>query len=97
MAWNLRLFSDRQTNKLELGCLTGETWVEHGKVVAAATPYLPASFNRPPQDPALKISSGYKAWEFLMYLYGLGPGIFYGVLPSPPTMKIFVISFTEYE
>jgi hypothetical protein len=63
--------------------LTGETWVEHGKVVAAATPYLPGSFNRLPQDPALKISSGYKAWKFLMYLYGLGPGIFYGVLPSP--------------
>ena len=63
--------------------LTGETWVEHGKLVAAATPYLPGLFDRPPQDPALKISSGYKAWEFLMYLYGLGPGIFYGILPSP--------------
>lgn len=63
--------------------LTGETWVEHGQVVAAATPYLPGSFDRPPRNPALKISSGYKAWEFLMYLYGLGPGVFYGVLPSP--------------
>ena len=29
------------------------------------------------------MSSGYKAWEFLMYLYGLGPGVFYGVLPTP--------------
>jgi hypothetical protein len=63
--------------------LTGETWVEHGKVVAAATPYLPGLFDCPPRDPALKISSGYKAWEFLMYLYGLSPGIFYSILPSP--------------
>jgi hypothetical protein len=62
--------------------LTGVTWIEHGKAVAAATPYLPGSFDRPPRDPALKISSGYKAWEFLMYLYGLGPGVFYGILPT---------------
>jgi hypothetical protein len=74
--------TDKQSN-WDWAVLTGETWVEHGKVVAAATPYLPGSFNCPPRDPALKISSGYKAWEFLMYLYGLGPGVFYGVLPSP--------------
>lgn len=63
--------------------LTGDTWTEHGQAVAAATPYLPGSFDRPPRNPALKISSGYKAWEFLMYLYGLGPGVFYNVLPAP--------------
>lgn len=63
--------------------LTGETWTEHGKTVATATPYLPGSFDRPPRNPALKISSGYKAWEFLMYMYGLGPGVFYNILPSP--------------
>ena len=49
--------------------LTGETWIKHGRAVAAATPYLPGSFDRPPRDPALKISSGYKAWEFLMYVH----------------------------
>ena len=32
--------------------------------------------------------SGYKAWEFLMYMYGLGPGVFYGILP-PPYYKNF--------
>ncbi len=63
--------------------LKGEIWVDHGKAVAAATPYLPGSFDRPPRNPALKISSGYKTWEFLMYMYGLGPGVFYGILPSP--------------
>ena len=36
----------------------------------------------PPRNPAEKISSGYKAWEFLMYIYGLGPAMFYGVLPE---------------
>jgi len=27
--------------------------------------------------------SGYKAWEFLLYLYGLGPTLLYNVLPNP--------------
>ena len=63
--------------------LKGDLWIKHGKAVAAATPYLPGSFDRPPRDPALKISSGYKAWEFLMYIYGLGPGVFYNILPTP--------------
>lgn len=46
------------------------------------TPHLPGSFDRPPRNPAEKINSGYKAWEFLMYLFGLGPGLFYNVLPK---------------
>lgn len=57
-------------------------WNAHGKQVAAATPYLPGSFDRPPRNPAEKISSGYKAVEFQMYLYGLGPALFYGLLPT---------------
>jgi hypothetical protein len=28
-----------------------------------------------------KINSGYKAWEFQLYLYGLAPGLLYGILP----------------
>lgn len=78
-------FDCSSTNKRsdwEWAVLTGETWVEHRKAVAEATPYLPGSFDRPPQNPALKVSSRYKAWEFLMYIYGLGPGIFYGILPK---------------
>ena len=62
--------------------LQGETWKAHGKKVAAATPYLPGSFDRPPRNPAEKISSGYKAWEFLIYVFALGPGVFFGVLPD---------------
>ena len=61
--------------------LQGDTWLKHPERVANATPYLPRSFDRPPRNPADKISSGYKAWEFLMYIFGLGPGLFYSVLP----------------
>jgi hypothetical protein len=62
--------------------LTGSTWEAHGKDVTACTPYLPGSFDRPPRNPAEKVSSGYKAWEFLIYIYGLGPALLYGVLPE---------------
>ena len=63
--------------------LTGDAWVEHGKVVAEAARHLPTSFGRPPRNPQEKVSSGYKAWEFLNYLYGEGPAVLYGVLPQP--------------
>lgn len=61
--------------------LTGNVWQTHGRDVANSTPHLPGSFNRPPCNPAEKINTGYKAWEFLLYIFGLGPGLFYGVLP----------------
>ena len=59
--------------------LVGKTWKDHGQQVAQCTPYLPGSFDRPPSNPAEKINSGYKAWEWL--LYGLGPALFYDTLP----------------
>ena len=62
--------------------LTGDTWVQHGKVVAQAARHLPTSFGRAPGNPQEKISSGYKAWEFLNYLYGEGPGVFFNLLPE---------------
>lgn len=48
--------------------LQGNIWEFHGKEVGDCTPYLPGSFDCTPQNPAEKISSGYKAWEFLMYI-----------------------------
>lgn len=63
--------------------LKGTTWEQHGKAVAAATPYLPGSFDRPPRNIAEKINSGYKAWEWLLYLYGLAPALLHGILPQP--------------
>lgn len=62
--------------------LVGDMWQMHGLDVAQSTPYLPGSFDRPPRNPAEKINSGYKAWEFLLYIFGLGPGLFYGLLPD---------------
>ncbi|KAG6851990.1 hypothetical protein C0991_004378, partial [Blastosporella zonata] len=63
--------------------LIDQVWQIHGADIAGATPYLPGSFDRPPRNPAEKISSGYKAWEFLLYIFALGPGYFYGILPDP--------------
>ena len=62
--------------------LVGDVWKRHGQDVADARRFLPGSFDRPPRSPAEKISSGYKCWEFLHYLYGLGPGLLYGILPD---------------
>ena len=63
--------------------LKGNVWKTHGQAVANAASYLPRSFDRTPRNPAEKLSSGYKAWELLLYFYGLGPGLFYKVLPEP--------------
>ncbi len=63
--------------------LVDDTWISHGQLVAAATPYLPGHFDRPPRNIAEKINSGYKAWEYLLYLYGLAPALLYGILPNP--------------
>ena len=62
--------------------LKGDLWKAHGQAVADAAPYFPRSFDRTPRNPADKLSSGYKAWELLLYFYGLGPGLFEGLLPE---------------
>src|SRR5712672_200472 len=62
--------------------LQPETWKAHGKAVEDTLHYLPSSFERPPRNIAEKLTSSYKAWKFLLYLYGLGPGLLYGVLPD---------------
>ncbi|KAI0054683.1 hypothetical protein BV25DRAFT_1816712 [Artomyces pyxidatus] len=82
--WRGTIDCDKRDDKATWGwfVLEGDTWKTHGRKVAAATPYLPGSFDRPPRNPAEKMSSGYKAWEFLMYVYGLGPALLYGVLPD---------------
>jgi hypothetical protein len=55
--------------------LTGETWWKHSKAVANSQPYILGSFDRPPRNIALKISSSFKAKEWQGYLYGLAPAI----------------------
>ncbi|KAF9018703.1 hypothetical protein BDZ89DRAFT_1139828 [Hymenopellis radicata] len=61
---------------------TGQTWKDHGQEVADATKYFPSSFHRPPRNPAEKISSGFKATEFYLYVFGLGPAHFRKFLPE---------------
>ncbi len=56
-------------------------WEGHGKSVAMCSSYIPSSFGRTPRNPALKINSGYKAWEYQLYFYGLGPVLFRHILP----------------
>ena len=63
--------------------LQGNVWLHHRKAVADTLHYVPSSFNHPPCNIAEKLTSGYKAWEFLMYFYGLGPGLLLGILPEP--------------
>jgi hypothetical protein len=58
-------------------------WKAHGEAVTNTLHFLPSSFDHPPCNIAEKLISGYKAWEFLLYLYGLGPGLLYNVLPKP--------------
>ena len=62
--------------------LQGEVWQRHGKSIMDALHFLLSSFKRPPWNIAKKLTSGYKAWKFLLYLYGLGPGLLYGILPD---------------
>jgi hypothetical protein len=62
--------------------LQGEAWQRHGKAVTVTLHYLSSSFDRPPRNITEKLTSGYKAWEFLLYLYGLCPGLLFGVLPD---------------
>ncbi|KDQ13164.1 hypothetical protein BOTBODRAFT_160772 [Botryobasidium botryosum FD-172 SS1] len=59
-----------------------QVWSTHGETVRDAKPYIPPTFGSPPRNPAEKINSGYKAKEFSTYLYVLGPGVFYRVLPD---------------
>ena len=69
-AWDWAVFMDSQR------------WKEHRKEVASMASFFPSSFGCPPRNPTEKLLSSYKAWELLLYVYGLGPGVFYRVLPN---------------
>ncbi|TFK31092.1 hypothetical protein BDQ12DRAFT_701656 [Crucibulum laeve] len=56
---------------LNLGELFVPLWHGTFHSVAASKVYLPSSFDRPPCNIALKVSSGYKAKEWQGYFYGL--------------------------
>ncbi|KZT18346.1 hypothetical protein NEOLEDRAFT_1047069, partial [Neolentinus lepideus HHB14362 ss-1] len=78
----LKCHNDDDTSMWDWAVLQGDIWQDHGKAVADARPYLPDSFGCAPRNPAEKINSSYKAWEYIIYLYCLRPGVFYRVLPA---------------
>ncbi|KAG1818507.1 uncharacterized protein BJ212DRAFT_1479517 [Suillus subaureus] len=57
-------------------------WQGHGQAVTDAAQHLPGSFDRKPCNPTQKINTGYKTWEFQMYIFGLGPALLYNVVPQ---------------
>ncbi|KAF7321196.1 hypothetical protein HMN09_00208100 [Mycena chlorophos] len=60
--------------------LTGDTWTSHGQWVEDLAQYLPGSFDTAPRNPAAKLNTGYKCWEFLIYFVCYGPAVFYGIV-----------------
>lgn len=57
------------------------TWTIHGAAVENAGPYLPTSFDRKPRNISEKLNTGYKTWEFQLYMFGLAPALLYDILP----------------
>jgi hypothetical protein len=55
--------------------LVDHIWEAYGKTVVLATPFIPSSFRHAPRNPT-KINSGYKAWEFQIYLISLDLALF---------------------
>ncbi|TEB35323.1 hypothetical protein FA13DRAFT_1910292 [Coprinellus micaceus] len=60
-----------------------KVWKQHGQLVEDFKEFLSSSIDRPPRNPAKKINSGYKAKEFLTYVYGMLPALLYNVLLEP--------------
>ena len=83
--WHGTIACDANDDKTtwDWATLIGDAWEMHGKQVATARQFLPGSFDCPPQNITEKLNSGYKAWEFLTYLYGLGPRLLYPLLHLP--------------
>jgi hypothetical protein len=78
----LKCYGDDDKANWDWVVLVGKVWEGHGETIAKCTPFLPSSFGRAPRDPSQKINSGYKAWEFLLYLYWLGPALLRHILPE---------------
>lgn len=69
--WEFAVFADQ------------ETWEGHGDNIAGTKKYIPCCIETwLPRNPAEKISSGYKAVEYLMYIYWLCSAYLYGILPD---------------
>src|SRR6266404_4276510 len=56
-------------------------WEAHGETVDLCSSYIPSAFGCTPCNPAKKINTGYKAWEYQLYFYGLCPALYRHILP----------------
>ena len=63
--------------------LVDKTWEGHSKSIVMCIPFIPSSFGRASRDPSQKINSGYKAAEYELWFYGLGPALLRNILPEP--------------
>jgi hypothetical protein len=57
-------------------------WSVHSKTVSKSVPFIPSCIGHAPWDPSKNINSGYKAWEFQLYVYGLCPMLLWHLLPQ---------------
>lgn len=62
--------------------LVGDAWKDHGKAVEDLRQYLLSTIERPPRNPYKAINSGYKAQEWLIYVFGYCPALLHGLLPD---------------
>jgi hypothetical protein len=60
-----------------------ELWNLTGADVAEKRSALSTSHGRPPRNPALKLHSGYRTWELIMWLWIIAPGLWHDILPEP--------------
>ena len=70
MTWDWAVLQDEQV------------WKAHGQAVEDTGSFLPQSFDTRPHDIAEKLHSDYKTREFIMYMFGITPGILHGILPN---------------
>ena len=56
-------------------------WVRHGRVVESFARYMPSSFDHTPRNIAEKVTSGYKAEEWMLYTWTILPGLLHTLLP----------------
>lgn len=78
----IKCYSPDSKDTWDWNVLKGKVWDAHSKTVALSTPFLPSCFGRAPRNPAEKMNSGYKASEYLIYLFGLGPALLRFILPE---------------
>ncbi|KAN0077362.1 hypothetical protein V8E55_011217 [Tylopilus felleus] len=68
--WDWAIFLDKQH------------WEVHGQAAQQSGSFLPQSFATKPHNIAEKRNSDYKTQEFIMYMFGLTPGLLHTLLPD---------------